>query len=168
MIQIFDDIKNYHEFFSFKWCWCCEKHFNPLLVGCVPYGTQGKEALIACSHESWPNVQCNVNLRYVIKFVWIARICQFHCLYSPIFNHLDSSPLTHLPLTQHFKPLMLGHIDNINRFRRCAIWHAPDNSEFSIYSVNSGLNVLMLVVFQKQLKSNSSLECLNKGWKHNW
>ena len=95
----------------------------------------------------------------LLSLFWIARICQFHCLYSPIFNHLDSSPLTHLPLTQHFKPLMLGHIDNINRFRRCAIWHAPDNSEFSIYSVNSGLKNCILkgktpgiVIFMKQNK----------------
>ena len=80
----------------------------------------------------------------LLSLLWIARICQFHCLYSPIFNHLNSPPLTHLPLTQHFKPLMHGHIDNINRFRRCAIWHAPDNSEFSIYLVNSGLSLLLI------------------------
>ena len=45
------------------------KSINTKWTLCVPYGTQGIKVLIACLHESWPNIKCYVNLRYVIKFV---------------------------------------------------------------------------------------------------
>ena len=62
----------------------------------------------------------------LVSLLWIVRICQFHCLQPPISNVLDSPLLANKPLKTTIKPLMLGHVDNINRFRRCENFHAQD------------------------------------------
>ena len=78
----------------------------------------------------------------LLSLFWLARICQFYCLQPPISNLLDSPLLAKLPLKTTIKPLMLGLIDKINRFRRCAIWHAHGISELLYQQIKQVLGKL--------------------------
>ena len=64
-------------------------------------------------------------LKASLSLFWIVRLC----------------PIAQLPLKTIIKLLMPGPIDKINRFRRCAIWHAQGHSECLDYMVHFVLNI---------------------------